>query len=326
MVDRSKKPTALSTTPGLPPQAQVNITHEHSRVSAVLPTGESVEVLLYGATIISWKDGEGQERLWLSELAKLDGSKAVRGGVPLVFPVFGTAPDHAETSKLPQHGFARTSRWEFLGKSTSESSSLPSSSAGDDSVKLDFGLSPSNLSEESKKAWPYAFGLIYSVTLSREGLNTSLVVRNEGETAWDFQTLMHTYFRVKDISAVSVAGLESSPYSDKVAPRAEPYTSDGSAISVSSKIDRVYTPAGGPTSAVVISEGGKKKYSLVRDNLNEVVVWNPWEEDAANLADFSPNEGYKEMICVEAGAVKGWQKLEQGETWEGGQQVIVAQN
>ncbi len=64
-------------------------------------------------------------------------------------------------------------------------------------MKLDFGLSPSNLSEESKKAWPYEFGLIYSVTLSKDGLTTSLVVRNEGEQAWEFQTLMHSYFRVK---------------------------------------------------------------------------------------------------------------------------------
>ncbi len=64
-------------------------------------------------------------------------------------------------------------------------------------MKLDFGLSPSNLSAESKKAWPNNFGLIYSVTLGRDGLTTSIVVRNEGETAWDFQVLMHTYFRVK---------------------------------------------------------------------------------------------------------------------------------
>ncbi len=111
--------------------------------------------------------------------------------------VFGTAPDHAATSKLPQHGFARTSRWEFLGKSTSESAGLSSTSAGDSSVKLDFGLSPSNLSEESKKAWPNAFGLIYSVTLGREGLTTSIVVRNEGESPWEFQVLMHSYFRIR---------------------------------------------------------------------------------------------------------------------------------
>lgn len=86
MVDRPNKPSALASTPGLSPQAQVTISDDKQRVSAVLPTGESVEVLLYGATVLSWKRN-GQEKLWLSEAAKLDGSKAVRGGIPLVFPV-----------------------------------------------------------------------------------------------------------------------------------------------------------------------------------------------------------------------------------------------
>jgi glucose-6-phosphate 1-epimerase len=87
MVDRPNKPSALASTPGLPPQAQVTISHNNSRVSAVLPTGESIEVLLFGATILSWKGKNGDEKLWLSEKAVLDGSKAVRGGIPLVFPV-----------------------------------------------------------------------------------------------------------------------------------------------------------------------------------------------------------------------------------------------
>jgi hypothetical protein len=87
MVDRRNKPSALAATPDLPPQAQVTISHGNSRVTASLPTGESVEVLLYGATVLSWKDASGDEKLWLSEGAKLDGTKAVRGGIPLVFPV-----------------------------------------------------------------------------------------------------------------------------------------------------------------------------------------------------------------------------------------------
>lgn len=87
MVDRPKKPSALSATPGLAPQAQVNISHDNARVSATLPTGESVEILLYGATIVSWKNAGGVEKLWVSEKAVLDGGKAVRGGIPLVFPV-----------------------------------------------------------------------------------------------------------------------------------------------------------------------------------------------------------------------------------------------
>jgi len=182
-------------SPGLAPQAQVNITHSSNRVSAVLPTGESVEILLHGATVISWKDATGAEKLWLSSAAILDGSKAVRGGIPVVFPVFGTAPDHEGTKKLPQHGFARSSRWEFLGKSTSESSETKD--GGDSSVKLDFGLSPSNLSEEARKSWPFEFGLIFSVTLGREGLTTSIVVQNVGESAWEFQTLFHSYLKIQ---------------------------------------------------------------------------------------------------------------------------------
>ncbi|KAH8816548.1 putative glucose-6-phosphate 1-epimerase [Xylogone sp. PMI_703] len=316
MVDRPKKPSALDTQPGqAAPQPQVNVTDE--KVAAVLPTGESVEILLYGATIISWKDAQGEEKLFLSEKAKLDGTKAVRGGVPLVFPVFGTAPDHPAVSKLPQHGFARISRWEFLGKSSSESSSI--NAGGDSSVKLDFGLSSNNLSAESKAAWPHEFGLIYSVTLSRGELATSIVISNEDKESWEFQTLLHTYFRVKDISNVTVTGLESSSYLDKLITPLKPTTSPASPLSITAKTDRVYTPAGGDKAPVEILEGGKPTYTVVRDNLNEVVVWNPWENVANEMGDFGPADGWKNMICVEAGAVSGWQKLEPGETFEGGQ-------
>ena len=81
------KPPTLSSTPGLAPQPTVSFSDDNARVTAELPTGESVSILLYGATVLSWKDAQGNEKLWLSEGAKLDGSKAVRGGVPLVFPV-----------------------------------------------------------------------------------------------------------------------------------------------------------------------------------------------------------------------------------------------
>lgn len=86
MVDRPNKPSALAATPQQA-HAQPTVTIENGRVNATLPTGETVEVLLHGATVLSWKDAGGNEKLWLSEGAVLDGSKAVRGGIPLVFPV-----------------------------------------------------------------------------------------------------------------------------------------------------------------------------------------------------------------------------------------------
>ena len=128
---------------------------------------------------------------------------------------------------------------------------------------------------------------------------------------------------LQDISAVAVSGLESASYVDKLTSPISTNTAPSSGdLSITAKTDRVYTPAGGPSTPVVVTEGGKKKFSISRDNLNEVVVWNPWT-DAKTIGDFKPVDGYKEMICVEPGTVKGWQKLEAGETWEGGQ-VITA--
>jgi glucose-6-phosphate 1-epimerase len=90
MVDRANKPSALSAPTASEPGAQVDITGQggSQKVVATLPSGESVEVLLFGATVTSWKsDGGKTENLWLSDKADLTGSKAVRGGVPVVFPV-----------------------------------------------------------------------------------------------------------------------------------------------------------------------------------------------------------------------------------------------
>lgn len=52
-----------------------------------------------------------------------------------------------------------------------------------------------------------------------------------------------------------------------------------------------------------------------------MVVWNPWVEKAKGMADFTPDEAYKNMVCVEAGSVSGWQTLEPGDMWEGGQTI-----
>lgn len=85
-MERAKKPAAIPVSP-IQPTPQVSISDDNSRVTASLPTGQRVEVLLYGATVISWKSANGKENLFLSSKAILDGSKPVRGGIPLVFPV-----------------------------------------------------------------------------------------------------------------------------------------------------------------------------------------------------------------------------------------------
>jgi len=129
--------------------------------------------------------------------------------------------------------------------------------------------------------------------------------------------------KVQDVTKISITGLESSPYQDKVTKKMD-NTSSNDALTISSFTDRVYTPAGGPSQPIVVSAGGKKILELARDNMNEVVVWNPWENASKDMGDFRPQDGYRTMICVEAGAVKGWLSLDQGETWEGGVTAILS--
>ena len=72
---------------------------------------------------------------------------------------------------------------------------------------------------------------------------------------------------------------------------------------------------------VTSAKSDQSLFSITREALTDVVVWNPWIEKAKGMADFGPDEAYKNMICVEAGSLASWQTLEAGEAWEGGQSI-----
>lgn len=72
---------------------------------------------------------------------------------------------------------------------------------------------------------------------------------------------------------------------------------------------------------MVSTADDKELFSITREMLTDVVVWNPWIEKAKSMPDFGPDDAYKKMICVEAGAVSSWQTLEPGDSWEGGQAI-----
>ena len=61
-----------------------------------------------GATLTSWVNNS-VDRIFVSSKAIYTGPKAIRGGIPLVFPQFGPK------GPLPQHGFARVSKWTWGG-------------------------------------------------------------------------------------------------------------------------------------------------------------------------------------------------------------------
>lgn len=116
-----------------------------------------------------------------------------------------------------------------------------------------------------------------------------------------------------------MSGLEGASFVDKV-DNMTIKTESASELAITGETDRVYTPVGKDT-LIAIHEGGSKTFSISRDNLEQTVVWNPWVEKAAGMADFIPDDGYKNMICVEPGSVSSWTKLENGDQFEGAQTI-----
>lgn len=124
----------------------------------------------------------------------------------------------------------------------------------------------------------------------------------------------------QNICQVAVSGLEGTAYKDKTQ-GGKTVNGESGAITISGEVDRAYSSD--PAQPIVVAEENKPKYEITRDLLSDVVVWNPWVEKAKGMADFGPEDGYKKMICVEAGSVAAWNTLEAGDTWEGGQRIRI---
>lgn len=277
------------------------------------PKGPSAEILFYGASVISWKSGsvtnpEPVERLFTSAKAALDGSKPVRGGIPVVFPCFGppTHPDHA---KLPQHGFARNNVWAY-------NATVMDTDAG---VSVRLTLEPN---AAIKEQYAHAFELAYVVTLAEHELCTNLHVKNTSLSttpALEFQALFHNYIRAP-ANDVRVSPLLGLLYYDKTEAteeaRATPKRENREGVDVLKFTDSVYEDAPGRYE-VLWGAGG---IEVVTKNLKDVVVWNPQAEAGSKIGDMEAG-GWERYVCVEPGHVRGFVKLEAGEKWIG-QQVL----
>ncbi|KAG5647999.1 hypothetical protein DXG03_007033 [Asterophora parasitica] len=251
--------------------------------------GSSVEILLYGATVTSWKSGstrdpEPVERLFVSSKAALDGSKPVRGGIPVVFPCFG-APTHLEHSKLGQHGFARSETWTW-------DSVIVDNDAG---VSIRLGLITSiplsalEPTENIRSVYARPFQLSYVVTLAEHQLSTDLHVTNTSTSTTfppdnlEYQALLHTYIRAP-ANQVLVSSLQNLSYYDKTEStdeaRSTPKTEFRPAVDVRKFTDSVYEDA--PGQYEVTWPGGG--IAIRSKNFKDVVVWNP-QEGGSKIAD-----------------------------------------
>lgn len=146
--------------------------------------------------------------------------------------------------------------------------------------------------------WNYPFRLRYTITLSEKErrIGTEFSIENTGDKEFPCTFLLHTYFRTEDIGSVGITGLNGASYIDKVAGGKRKETRD--IVKIEENVDRVYENV--PNEHLI--ETSTYKFKLIKKNLPDTVIWNPWEEKAKAMADFGDEE-YHNMFCVEAGHV-----------------------
>jgi glucose-6-phosphate 1-epimerase len=259
------------------------------------PDGASVLIADHGAHLLSWKLADAQEVLYLSERSKYGAGDAIRGGVPIIFPQFG------ERGNGKRHGFARVCEWE-----------LQSSGIEDERAVVRYRLG----SEQATSfAWPHDFELIYEIAFTSKELSLTLDVHNRGNAAMTFNAALHTYLRVADIAAVEISGLQHAAYIDQVQGGVQA-TQDDAMLTVDGEIDRIYLDVHKP----LIVSCRQRSLSVRKQGFADVVVWNPWADKAAQLADMAADD-YRSFVCVEAGAIEQAIILQAGESWRGVQSI-----
>lgn len=247
--------------------------------AVVNSSAAEAEIYLHGAHITGWKPRAQRPVLFVSSKSAFSAGKAIRGGIPIIFPWFGARSDGTSG---PAHGFARTMEWEL------EDTHLDD----DGNVGMTLGLAPNS----ATRALGYAdFALRYRITVGST-LQLELVVHNCGNGTLVYEEALHTYFAVGDVHQVSVSGLEGTVFVDKT---------DGfkrkelgnEAIRVAKETDQVHlnTSAG----CVVHDPKWNRRVIVEKTGSDTTVIWNPWSGKADAMADMGLGE-WQNMICVEA--------------------------
>lgn len=236
----------------------------------------------HGAHLAEWTPAGQSDVLWLSPLAVLDSSAAIRGGVPVVFPWFGSGASGAMT---PSHGFGRLTPWR-----------QGAVERDDDGVSATFEL---DSTMATSAQFPHAYSATY-VIRAGERLHLELSVTNTGASAFTFEEVLHTYLAVGDVASVTVEGLEGAEFADKVTGPVSPPPVQAGAVAFGTEVDRVYRSRG---VVRVVDPVLRRVLVVEKSGSGSTVVWNPGAAKGAAAADIGAGH-WREFVCVEGGNVQ----------------------
>jgi glucose-6-phosphate 1-epimerase len=206
--------------------------------SVIVSTPEAEgEIYLQGAHVARWTPRGERPVLFLSSKSSFEPGKAIRGGVPVIFPWFGPRSDGKPG---PAHGLARTALCERDG--------------------------------EAFRLKVEQFQLRYVVRMGA-ALEMSLEVTNESPSAARFEEALHTYLAVGDVRQVSVTGLENVEYLDKT-DGFKRKTQSADPLRLSRATDSVYLNT--TATCEVTDPVWNRRIMVEKTGSASTVVWNPW--------------------------------------------------
>ena len=270
---------------------------------AVTTRDAEAHIYLHGAHVTHYRPAGGKDVLFMSGKSLFQAGKAIRGGVPMIFPWFGAK---AGDSAAPMHGFARTSAWELTDARQSP----------DGSVSITLELASS---EATRKSWPFEFALRYVVTVGTT-LDLSLETRNLSAGPITFEEAFHTYLTVGDVRTARVEGLAGRDFLDKT-DGAKRKTQPPGPIAITGETDRVYLHT---TDMVSVTDTALARRLIVdKRGSRTTVLWNPWIAKAKAMADFGDDE-WPAMVCIEtANAAEDAVTLPPGQTHKMAASIIA---
>jgi len=234
-------------------------------------------ISVYAGQVLSFQPkSESDDLMFLSENAYYKTGKAIKGGVPICWPWFGPDPEGLGRAS---HGFVRNRMWTVLG--------TESTPAGETKVKM--GLVDT---AETREIWPFEFELALEILVG-DTLTIDLITHNTGEESFTITQALHTYFKIGDINQVKVAGLDNTAYLDKANGGVKTQSGD---ITVAEEVDRIYTDV--QADLVIHDAALGRRIRIAATGSKTAVVWNPWTEIAAKMADLQDDD-YHYFICVE---------------------------
>jgi glucose-6-phosphate 1-epimerase len=263
----------------------------------------TAEIYLQGAHVALWQPSSADRPvLFMSEKSHFAEGKAIRGGVPLVFPWFA---DRTGGLPGPAHGFARTLPWEVVAAERRA-----------EGVALSFKLLPN---QTTRDLGFDHFVLVYEVVVGAT-LTLTLEVENIGDSPLTFEEALHAYYSVGDVRRIEVSGEGDTEYLDRADNAKRRHQGVGS-IRFVGETDQLHLNT---TAAVTITDPEwRRRIVIEKRGSKSTVVWNPWIAKAARMPDFGDEE-WPHMVCVEpANAAENAVTLQPGGTHSMGMTVRI---